>query len=150
MWIAAVAANIPDLDALSLAGGVETYFRYHRWITHSIVAAPVMALVAVLLVAAILRRRLPWFRSWLVALVAVASHLMLDSTNPYGIRLFLPFSSDWPGLDSTHVIDIWIWAILLIGLLLAGPVGLGEFGDRGEEEPGPRYRGRCARLLSPL
>src|SRR6476661_1063311 len=81
-WIAAVAANIPDLDALSLTGGVETYFRYHRWITHSIIAAPVMALVAVLLVAAILRRRLAWFRSWLVALVAVASHLMLDSTNP--------------------------------------------------------------------
>jgi inner membrane protein len=132
MAVAIIAANIPDLDAVSIVGGTETYFRYHRWLTHAIVSAPVMAILAVLLTAAIFRQKLPWLRAWLVALVAVASHLLLDSTNPYGIRLLAPFSADWPGLDSTHVIDIWIWAILLIGFfwpMLSGLVS-SEIGAR--------------------
>jgi inner membrane protein len=138
MWIAAISANIPDVDAVSIIGGTETYFRYHRWITHAIVSAPVMALLVVLLVAAISRQRLPWFRAWLVALIGVASHLLLDATNPYGIRLFLPFSADWPGLDSTHVIDVWIWAILFIGFfwpilsgLVSSEIGAKKNSGRG-------------------
>src|SRR5207302_5860713 len=43
----------------------------------------------------------------------------LDSTNVYGIRLLLPFSAHWFHLDITSVIDIWIWAMIL--LALAGP-----------------------------
>ena len=49
-------------------------------------------------------------------MVGVASHLLLDWTNSYGIRLFLPFNSDWPGLSITGVVDIWIWAILLLAV----------------------------------
>jgi inner membrane protein len=132
MALAIIAANIPDIDAISIAGGAGTYFQYHRWLTHAIVSAPIMALLAVLLVTAIFRQRLPWIRAWLAALLAVASHLLLDSTNPYGIRLLAPFSPDWPGLDSTHVIDIWIWAILLMGFfwpMLSGLVS-SEIGAR--------------------
>jgi inner membrane protein len=49
----------------------------------------------------------------------VLSHLALDLTNVYGIRLFLPFSAEWQRLDLTSVVDLWIWAFLLLGL--AGP-----------------------------
>ena len=136
LWIAAMAANIPDVDALSIVGGTETYFRYHRWITHALVFAPLMACVAVLFVAAIFRQRLPWVRAWLVAMVAIASHLLLDATNPYGIRLFLPFSPDWPALDATHVIDIWIWAILLLGLLWPMLSGLVSSEIGAKKNPG--------------
>jgi inner membrane protein len=132
VWIAAIAANIPDIDAVSIVGGGATYFTYHRWLTHAVVALPVMAMLAVLAVAAIFRQRLPWLRAWIVALVAVSSHLALDFTNPYGIRLLAPFSGAWPALDITHVIDIWIWTILLIGAiwpLLSGLVS-SEIGAR--------------------
>ena len=114
--VAAIAANIPDMDAVTIAAGTETYFRYHRGFTHSLLCAPFIAVLPVLAVAAIFRTRLPWVRAWLLSFLAVLSHLLLDFTNPYGIRLFLPFSDAWPGLDSTHVIDIWIWAILLTGV----------------------------------
>ena len=114
--VAAIAANIPDIDAVTIAAGTETYFRYHRGFTHSLLCAPFIAVLPVLAVAAIFRTRLPWVRAWLLSFLAVLSHLLLDFTNPYGIRLFLPFSDAWPGLDSTHVIDIWIWAILLAGV----------------------------------
>lgn len=132
MWLAVLASNAPDLDVISLAGGTTTYFEYHRWATHAILFIPLMALVPVLLVSAIFRQRLPWVRAWVVCVVAIATHLLLDFTNPYGIRLFLPFSNAWPSLDITQVVDVWIWAILLIGLLwpiLSGLVS-SEIGDK--------------------
>lgn len=115
--LAAIAANAPDFDAISLVGGVSTYFAYHRWMTHAIVAIPLVAVLPVLIVAAIGRQKLPWIRAWLVSMTAICSHLLLDLTNPYGIRLFLPWSESWPALDITNVVDLWIWAILLIGVL---------------------------------
>jgi inner membrane protein len=117
IWIAALAANVPDIDAVSMAAGLDTYFTYHRAHTHAIAFLPLMAVLPVLAVAAISRQRLPWFRAYAVSLIAVASHLLLDYTNTYGIRLLLPFSDAWPGLHSTHIFDVWIWTILLVGLL---------------------------------
>ena len=112
-----LAANVPDIDAVSIIAGTDTYFHYHRWATHSLALAPILATLPVLAVAAVTRSRLPWFRAWLVCLLSVFSHLLLDFTNPYGIRLLLPFSSAWPSLDITHVVDIWIWAMLLLGVV---------------------------------
>ncbi|HYP05878.1 MAG TPA: metal-dependent hydrolase [Bryobacteraceae bacterium] len=137
-WIAALAANIPDIDVVSLAGGPTAYLLYHRWATHAIVFVPLMAILPVLIVAALFRAKLPWFKAWLVSLVAVASHLLLDFTNPYGIRLWLPFSDDWPSLDITNVVDLWIWVILLVGCfwpLLSGLVG-SEIGSKAKPGQG--------------
>jgi len=114
MWIAVITANAPDFDAVTLASGLEAYFTEHRGFTHAIAFAPLVAALPVLMVAAIFRQRLPWLRAWLLSLTVVASHLLLDFTNTYGIRLLLPFSDAWPALDITYVVDVWIWAILLI------------------------------------
>lgn len=133
-WIAVIAANAPDVDVVSVLGGTDTYFTYHRWATHAIVFAPVMALLPVVVVSVFLRRKVAWSKAWLVALIAVASHLLLDFTNPYGIRLWLPFSDAWPALDATHVVDVWIWAALLLGVfwpVLAGLVG-SEIGSKSK------------------
>ncbi len=111
-----VAANIPDLDTVSLFGGAESYLRYHRYLTHSLIALPVMAALSVLLVRLFGRRPLPWLWAWLAAMIGVASHLALDYTNGYGIRLLLPFSPDYYRLEWTNVVDLVIWAALLLGL----------------------------------
>ena len=108
-----VAANFPDIDIISWAGGSLTYLEFHRGIAHSLVAAPFLALMAMLLF-----RNRAW-QAYLACLVGVMSHLLLDWTNSYGIRLFLPFSGEWLRLDWTNVVDVWIWAVLLLGL--AGP-----------------------------
>ena len=141
--IAVLAANIPDFDVITILGGSDVYFIHHRWATHALIFAPLVAIVPVLVIAGIFRQALPWFRAWLVSLVVIASHLLLDFTNPYGIRLFLPFSDDWPALNFTHVIDVWIWAILLIGCLwpmLSGLVG-SEIGAK-------RSRGRGMAIVA--
>ena len=39
----------------------------------------------------------------------MGSHLALDWTNVYGIRLLLPFSGEWLRADTTAVVDLCIW-----------------------------------------
>ena len=119
-WILMLAANAPDIDIVTLAGGQLNYLNYHRHLTHSLIGAPVMALLPLLLVRPFARKPFPWLGNYFIALVAVASHLLLDYTNAYGIRLLLPFSARWFRLDITAVVDLWIWAVLLLGLI--GPV----------------------------
>jgi inner membrane protein len=114
-----LAANAPDIDFVSAAGGSVNYLHYHRHLTHSLAAMPVLAILCVLLVRGVTRKPVHWLGAFCAAMIAVASHLLLDWTNSYGIRLLLPFSGEWLRLDWTNVIDVWIWAVLLLGV--AGP-----------------------------
>jgi inner membrane protein len=130
-----LAANIPDGDAFSWFAGGAAYIHYHRNITHSLLAAPLMALLAVALVRWFGRRQVRWLNAWLIALVAVASHLILDLTNVYGVRLLLPFSGRWFHWDFTPVVDLAIWSVLLLGVAapaLGRLVG-SEIGERRQD-----------------
>ncbi|MGC9951596.1 MAG: metal-dependent hydrolase [Bryobacteraceae bacterium] len=133
-WILVLAANAPDIDILTLAGGPLNYLNYHRHLTHSLAAWPLMALLPVLLVRLFTRKPFPWLRAYAISLLAVASHLLLDYTNVYGIRFLLPFSARWFRLDLTAVVDLWIWAVLLIALAAPLIVRLvnAEIGARGK------------------
>jgi inner membrane protein len=115
-----IAANSPDSDIVTIVRGPLYYFEHHRGITHSIAAMPVMALLSVLIVCAIYRTMRGWVAAWGIAIIGVASHLLLDWTNVYGIRLFLPFSARWLHLDLINLFDLIIWAVLLLGWL--GPL----------------------------
>lgn len=116
-WILLLAGNAPDIDAISALGGSLTYLKYHRHITHSLAAIPLLALLPLLIVRVAGRSPLDWKRAYPLALVGIASHLTLDLTNVYGVRLLLPFSGQWFRWDITSLIDVWIWAALLLGLL---------------------------------
>jgi inner membrane protein len=118
-WILPLAAVVPDLDVLAMKSGSLNYFLYHRGPTHALVMAPVMAAIAVALVWLVMRRKFRWGAAYLAALVGVASHLALDWTNIYGTRFYLPFSGEWVGLGILHVVDAWIWLVLI--LAVAGP-----------------------------
>ena len=111
-----LAANAPDCDIATLAGGQLNYLHYHRHLTHSLAAMPVMALLPVVLVRVAARKPVRWMGAWAAAMVAVATHLALDLTNAYGVRLLLPFSQRWLRLDLTSLIDLWIWAVLLLAI----------------------------------
>jgi inner membrane protein len=117
--IVLIAANIPDIDVVSWAGGPLNYLAYHRHLTHSLLLMPVLALAAVVVVRLAGRKPVRWAGAFFAALIGVASHLALDWTNVYGIRLLLPFSSEWLRADTTAVVDLWIWAVLALGI--AGP-----------------------------
>jgi inner membrane protein len=121
-----VAANLPDIDTISWAGGTLTYLEYHRGIAHALIAAPVWALILILLF-----RSRTW-QSYVACLVGVLSHLLLDWTNVYGIRLLLPASARWLHLDMTDVVDPWILVALLLAVAAPALAGLvsSEIGAR--------------------
>lgn len=132
-----LAANAPDVDIVTLAGGSLNYLHFHRHLTHSLIAMPVLAAVAVLLVRLAWRKPVHWLGAFAAALIGVASHLLLDLTNMYGVRLLLPFSEAWQRLDLNSVIDLWIWAVLLLGIagpfvarLVGGEITSGAIKDR--------------------
>ena len=130
-----LAANAPDIDAVSLFGGPMTYLEYHRGYTHSLAFAPLMALLPVLIL------RLAGVRfslaGYLGSLAGVLSHLLLDLTGGYGVRLLLPFSAGWLRLDITDLVDFWILAMLLLALAAPALAGLvsSEVGSRKIEGP---------------
>lgn len=81
-------------------------------------------------------RKTPPVPGWGICLLlgglGVGSHLLLDLTNSFGVRLFAPFSQHWFALDIEPIVDPWIWVLLLFLLLAPMVLGLvgGEIGAR--------------------
>lgn len=133
-----LAANAPDCDIVTWAGSSAAFLRYHRHITHSFFAIPFLAVLPVLLVGLFARKQLDWKRAYMVSLIGVATHPILDSLNVYGVRWFLPFSGEWVRFDLAHIVDLWIWAILLfaalapaLSKLVSSEIGARPSGGRG-------------------
>lgn len=127
-----ISANAPDCDIVALTGGSLAYLEQHRGYTHTLLFLPLMGLLSALLAAALFRQRLPWLRAWGLGCIGVASHLLLDWTNTYGIRLMLPFSSRWFHLDWNNLYDGFFLAVLLLSALwpLLANLVSGEIGER--------------------
>ena len=138
-----LSANAPDFDIAALVRGQLAYFEAHRGYTHSLLFLPVLALACVLITAAIYRERLPWGRAWLLCMAGLSSHFLLDWTNSYGIRPFIPFSSRWFHLDWNSLYD---WSILVVlGIAFLWPL-LSRLvsGEIGEHSGTGRGIARCA------
>lgn len=113
-----IAANIPDIDAIASVLGTES-LAVRRGITHGPIA---LAFLPLLLTGLMLL-----YNRWrpseqplrpgtllLLAYLGTISHPALDWLNSYGIRLLEPFSSTWYAGDTLFIIDVWIWAALLV------------------------------------
>jgi inner membrane protein len=134
-----LAANTPDIDVISWFGGTVTYLEYHRGYAHALASAPVLALIPMLLV----RAKFRW-RPYMASLIGVLSHVVLDCTNVYGVRMLLPFSARWIRLDITDIVDPWIWALLF--LAIAAPALTRLVSSEIGERPGTGPRCSWARF----
>ena len=163
---AVLAAEAADMDVFwGLRGPVEE-LKHHRGISHTFIAAPVVAGVIVGLVALLhlwwdarrkrklaaialdpeapIPRRLQpkpvhWGWLYLTALIAALSHLLLDWTNNYGLRPFFPFNPRWYTGSFVFIAEPVLWALLLAAMIIPGLLGLigGEIGARSKP-----FRGR--------
>lgn len=145
-----LAANAPDMDVFwsGLPGSLR-YFEHHRGIAHSLLLSPLIALVPLLLARLIRHASLGW-RIYFACWIGVLSHLALDLTNVYGVRLLLPFSSRWFRLDTTDIIDPWIWLILLVALAAPALAGLVSSEIRGRKFAGPKFAWAWVALIALL
>jgi inner membrane protein len=130
-----LAAEVPDLDMLWGLRGPLLQFQHHRGFTHTLLGAPVVALVVTLFCWGVhkLRRTKPpvkpairprWIVLWLCALVAALSHILLDFTNSYGVRPFAPFDSRWYSGDVIFIFEPVMFAFLVGGLVVPALLGL--------------------------
>ena len=120
--ICILAANAPDGDvAVLLLTDRWTFLHYHRHITHSIVGTLAIALLLPLLfwlgdrLIARWRSRPPRVRLkglLIASLIVSATHPFMDWTNNYGVRLLLPWSSQWFYGDLVFIVDPFIWLVL--------------------------------------
>jgi inner membrane protein len=118
-----LAANAPDTDVLSGLKNSVTYLKYHRGISHSFLGITALAIVIWGLIYWMgnkvqAKPGLPVNGSWLLlaAFLGTGSHLLLDFTNAYGVRPFLPFSGRWYAWDIMPIIDPLLLALLIVGL----------------------------------
>ena len=137
-----LGSNAPDVDIVARFGGGATYLKYHRGITHSIPGVIVLAALVAAIVYALGRKARPPKQlsapalnpRWLftACLIATSLHLLMDFTNDYGVRPFLPFSGRWHAWDIMFIVDP-----VLLGLLAAG-LGLPAIFRLVSEEVGAR------------
>jgi inner membrane protein len=118
-----LAANAPDIDVLTGFRGSVTYLKYHRGIAHSLIGITVIAIILWGLMYWVGKRvkpkpGLPFNSRWLLlaAFLGTGSHLLLDFTNAYGVRPFLPFSGRWYAWDIMSILDPLLLATLIVGL----------------------------------
>lgn len=133
-----LAVNTPDIDvAVSGLPGSLRYLEYHRGYTHALLMAPVMAILPLLAAKWIGKASITW-RTYLACLIGVLSHLAMDLTNVYGVRLLLPFSSRWVRLDTTNIIDPWILIVLLAAIAAPALAGLVTSEIHARKTAGPK------------
>jgi inner membrane protein len=144
---AVLTAEAADVDVLwGFAGPVEE-LKHHRGITHTFIAAPVVAGVVVGLVWLFHRWRearrsnkshaldqkikaptapppVNWYWLYATALISALSHLLLDWTNNYGLRPFFPFNPRWYAGSFVFIAEPVLWALFVLALAVPWLLGL--------------------------
>src|SRR5688572_17327796 len=113
-----IAANLPDIDLVysGITPAPIGYLLHHRGHTHT-----VAGLVALAIVLVFAYRFLPSVRNmrvsghgrfWLLIAIALASHLLLDTLNSYGVHPFYPVNNTWYFGDSVFILEPSLWLVL--------------------------------------
>ena len=123
-----LAANAPDIDAVTLLLSRDVSLGFRRGWTHGILAMVILPLLLaglMLLFDRLLgryRQHQPRARAGpLIALsyIGVLTHTPLDWLNTYGIRFLMPFDGRWFYGDALFIVDPWIWLLAGAAVVLA-------------------------------
>ncbi len=117
--IGALAATFPDFDALFHTGDALRDHALHRHFMHSLLIVPLLAALAVLPFLLHKKSRPLLKPLYLAALIACASHTLLDLLTPYGTMIFWPFTTHRFALDIISVADPLYTLPLMLGVILA-------------------------------
>jgi len=114
---------LPDADFFIRWFGMSTYLTYHRAFLNSVFLLPPIILLFALVYG--------WWRGRAstvgyvgVGLLVGGVHVFMDLLNTFGSPVFFPFSFSRYAFDLVFIVDIYIYAILLVpivGRLFQGP-----------------------------
>ncbi|MFC4076986.1 metal-dependent hydrolase [Salinithrix halophila] len=114
---AIVGGEIPDIEGFTTFMGQAVYLTWHRGFTHSLLFAPVMALLAVGIVW-LFNRSIRLRTAYPLALCGVFLHIFTDWFNTWGTGLLEPLHSDRYSLGFLFIVDIVILSAFLLFFLL--------------------------------
>jgi len=113
-------ALLPNIDAVFTYWGKPTYLQFHTGWTHSLLGTVTLAVLLTLPFWRWARQRQPqthlFLKLFLASWLGLASHLLLDWTNSYGVRFFWPIDPTWYALDWLYIVDPWVLAVLTLGI----------------------------------
>jgi inner membrane protein len=116
-WGLAVAANLPDVDAVTrLWGGTEGYLAYHRTLTHSVAGLVLLPLLLAVFLR-LFNRTIPFRTLYLIGFAGVMSHIGLDLLTGWGTMLFYPFITQRFSLPWVFIIDAYVLGTLLVATI---------------------------------
>ena len=121
-----LASNAPDIDIVATAAGAAKYLEWHRGPTHGPLGVVGLGFVVAAIVALIYRAwdtpgapsRATFRALWLVSGFGVLCHVLMDLPTSYGTRPLSPFSWTWMAEDWLPIIDIYLLAMLALGVLI--------------------------------
>lgn len=120
--VGAIVGTLPDLDVLIDKGDAVNDMVLHRAETHALLWQ-FLATFPLSFIFAYLSKSVDRYKRWWVMTVLVLfTHSLLDAMTIYGTRLALPFSDHPFGLGSLFIIDPLYTLPLLLGLLVTGIV----------------------------
>jgi inner membrane protein len=138
-----LTGTIADADLLSVYFGPSAYLALDRTYFHSLSAALVFALLAILPLFFLKPKSpeypIPRSTIFAAAFATALLHLALDACQTSGVQLLWPFSPRRFALDWLPSLDLWILTILLAGILLPLLAGL-VTEEIGARRKGPRGR----------
>lgn len=117
LLIALTASLTPDIDYVSRIWGLDVFLRYHRGITHGIIAIMILPLLLGIVGRMVYKGRLLFFI--MLSYLCYGIHVLMDLTTQYPTRLLSPL--DWSpySMDLVFIIDPYITGSIILVLLLS-------------------------------
>lgn len=112
-----VASNIPDIDVFFGFFSNNPSFAYRRMWTHSIVGVPLLSLLFGFVFSR-LYKNLTAKIGFGLFLLGASLHVLFDLMNSYGVVILHPFSLRRFEFAWLFIIDLAIWAMLLLPFVL--------------------------------
>jgi inner membrane protein len=114
IWVLLLSSIAPDFDYITRLWGADVFLRYHRGITHGILALFIVPII----IGLIFGYRKGFFYYFFLAFFGYAAHLFMDLTNQYGTRILSPLDWEQFSLDLIFIIDPYVTLGLLLSVIL--------------------------------
>jgi inner membrane protein len=120
MLIGALAKTIPDFDLFYTGlADPRAYMCHHRGHTHSLVWEALYAVPLAIIFYYASKRKVSVLRFFVLFLVCLWGHSLLDTFTNYGTRLFLPFTNDAYSFNTIAIADLVFTIPILVFTLIA-------------------------------
>ena len=113
-WVLLLSSIAPDFDFLTRFWGADVLLKYHRGISHGILALVVVPII----IGLIFGYKKGFFYYSFIAFFGYSAHLFMDLINQYGTRILSPLDWYQYSLDLIFIFDPYITSGLLLSVIL--------------------------------